>query len=82
MCARDPMTTVEIDTGWRDWHRLEDGHCGLWAMRCRQVVPMLPRGVDGGVWDEVEVRVRSVIGGACWPLFEVFTVKSGKLGSD
>ena len=38
---------------------------------------MLPRGVDGGVWDEVEVRIRSVIGGACWPLLEVFTLKSG-----
>ena len=39
-------SSAQIDTGWRDWHRLEDGHCGFWAMRCRQVVPMLPRCVD------------------------------------
>lgn len=36
----------EIDIGWRDWHRLEDGHCGFWAMRCRQVVSMSPSGAN------------------------------------
>ena len=77
MCARDPTTTAEIDTGWCERHRLEDGNRGFWGTRCLQVVSMPPSGVDGGVWDEVEVRVRSVIGTACRPLVEVFTVKSG-----
>lgn len=39
-----------IDIGWRDWHRLEDGHCGFWAMRCRLAVPMLPGCVDAAKW--------------------------------
>ena len=41
-------SSAQIGTVWRDWHRLEDGHCGFWAMRCRQVVSMPPRGVDRG----------------------------------
>lgn len=51
-----------IDIGWRDWHRLEDGHCGFWAMRCRQVVPMPPRGVDGGQLGRLGALARSVAG--------------------
>ena len=44
-----------IDTVWRTDIAVF-GLCDAAKWRqCCHVVPMLPRGVDGGVWDEVEV---------------------------
>ena len=47
---RNPVSSDRIDTGRRDWHRLEDGNRGFWAMRCRQAVPMLPGCANAAKW--------------------------------
>ena len=43
---RNPVSSDRIDTGRRDWHRLEDGNRGFWGTRCRQVVSIPLDGVN------------------------------------